>query len=83
MSAISPRHWWKGVTAMANTAAHSGIRHKKPTGATPNGPAFIEQVRSRAYELYEFRGKQDGHDLEDWLLAEKQVIHHAGERKRH
>ena len=32
-----------------------------------------EQVRRRAYELYEQRGQEDGHDLEDWLQAESDV----------
>jgi hypothetical protein len=32
-----------------------------------------EQVRRRAYELYEARGKEDGHDVEDWLRAESEV----------
>jgi len=29
-----------------------------------------ERIRVRAYELYERRGKQDGHALDDWLQAE-------------
>jgi hypothetical protein len=29
-----------------------------------------ERIRVRAYELYEQRGKQDGHALDDWLRAE-------------
>lgn len=33
-------------------------------------PAEIEQ---RAYELYVARGKEDGHALEDWLAAEKEL----------
>jgi hypothetical protein len=32
-----------------------------------------EQIRSRAYDLYEQRGREDGHDLEDWLQAESEV----------
>ena len=32
-----------------------------------------EQVRRRAYELYEQRGREDGRDLEDWLRAESEV----------
>jgi hypothetical protein len=32
-----------------------------------------EQIRDRAYELYEQRGKVDGQDLEDWLRAESEV----------
>ena len=30
-------------------------------------------VRAAAYALYEARGRVDGHDLEDWLAAERQV----------
>ena len=31
------------------------------------------QVRQRAYELYEARGREDGHELEDWLRAEEEL----------
>ena len=31
-------------------------------------------VRARAYWLYEDRGCEDGHDLEDWLRAESEVF---------
>ena len=32
-----------------------------------------EHIRLRAYELYEQRGRQDGHALDDWLQAEAEV----------
>jgi len=32
-----------------------------------------ETIRLRAYELYEQRGKQDGHALDDWLQAEAEL----------
>jgi len=32
-----------------------------------------EQIRMRAYELYEARGGEDGHDIEDWLEAEAEI----------
>jgi HSP20 family protein len=32
-------------------------------------------VAHRAYELYESRGRQDGHDLEDWYRAETELLH--------
>ena len=32
-----------------------------------------EQIRLRAYELYEQRGREDGRDLGDWLQAESEV----------
>lgn len=38
-----------------------------------------EQIRQRAYELYEARGREDGHGLEDWLQAEAEIL---GTRQR-
>ena len=32
-----------------------------------------DEVAQRAYRLYEARGRVDGHDIEDWLLAEKEL----------
>lgn len=32
-----------------------------------------ERIRARAYELYEKRGKHDGHALDDWLQAEAEL----------
>jgi len=32
-----------------------------------------DQIRERAYELYESRDREDGHDLEDWLRAEEEI----------
>jgi Protein of unknown function (DUF2934) len=36
-------------------------------------PDLQEQIRRRAYKLYEQRGRDDGHDLADWLRAESEV----------
>ena len=32
-----------------------------------------ELIEKRAYELYQERGMEDGHDMEDWLRAEEEV----------
>ena len=32
--------------------------------------ALEEEVRLRAYELFETRGREEGHALDDWLRAE-------------
>jgi len=32
-----------------------------------------EQIRLRAYQLYEQRGSEHGRDLDDWLQAESEV----------
>jgi Protein of unknown function (DUF2934) len=45
-------------------------------------PAGLEeQIRCRAYQLYEERGKTDGQELEDWLLAEAEIMSHQVRRK--
>jgi hypothetical protein len=33
-----------------------------------------EEIRKRAYELFEARGKEGGHELEDWLRAEGKIV---------
>lgn len=38
--------------------------HKAPT---------TEQIEKRAYELYVERGGEDGHDLDNWLAAEREL----------
>jgi hypothetical protein len=35
---------------------------------------ITDRIRERAYELYQLRGQSDGHDLDDWLMAESQFI---------
>ena len=35
---------------------------------------FEQQVRARAYQLYEQRGKTEGHEMEDWLQAEAELL---------
>lgn len=44
-----------------------------PTGRTGAEAAAEQQVRRRAYELYEERGREDGHEVEDWLRAEAEI----------
>ena len=33
-----------------------------------------EEIRRRAYELYEQRGCTPGHDHDDWVVAEREVL---------
>jgi len=35
------------------------------------------KVRSRARQLYESRGGEDGHALQDWVQAESEVLHNS------
>ena len=40
----------------------------------PLEPLLEKEVRMRAYELYEQRGKGQGFALQDWLQAEAEVM---------
>ena len=33
-----------------------------------------DDIARRAYELYERRGAEPGHDLDDWLMAEVELL---------
>lgn len=33
-----------------------------------------DQIRERAYQLYEIGGRQDGQAQQDWLAAEQQIL---------
>ncbi len=48
-------------------------RSPKP-GRPPTGPAPSEdEVRALAYRLFQARGGEPGHELEDWLQAEREL----------
>lgn len=34
-----------------------------------------QRIEKRAYELYEARGSEPGHELEDWTKAEAEIVH--------
>ena len=35
-----------------------------------------DEIAQLAYYLYESRGRQEGHDIEDWLRAEQELVRH-------
>lgn len=54
----------------------------KPVSYGPNtGPppeCLPEMIRRRAYQIFECRGREPGHELEDWLQAEHETKKHWG-----
>ena len=51
------------------TAAPESRKHVAPT------PINVEdEIRRRAYELFEQRGYSNGSEYEDWLKAEREVL---------
>lgn len=67
-----PRKAQKTTNAPAQDHSTRGMRSGLPTDVEI-------QITQRAYELYSARGGEAGHDLEDWLRAEKEIMH-AGVR---
>src|SRR5271169_320580 len=45
-------------------------RSRKPSSSND----ITERIRQRAYQLYEERGRIDGHASDDWLQAEAEVL---------
>ena len=50
--------------------------HSVPAQSSANsGSSTVqEQIRRRAYELYEERGRLEGYEHEDWVRAESEVL---------
>ena len=51
----------------------TAIPNSKPTKVTQPTPDLQEQIRLRAYGLYEQRGRDEGHEIDDWLQAESET----------
>jgi len=68
---------------LKSTGQDEGAQHRpggglnEATTATPEpGLSIVEfnaRVARKAYDLFERRGRQEGHDVEDWLEAERLV----------
>jgi hypothetical protein len=46
---------------------------KKQSAEVVTDPSLEEKIRLLAYGLYEARGREDGHDVDDWLRAEAEL----------
>ena len=54
-----------------NKSNEKTVPAKPACGNCVDAKIYAEKVEKKAYELYEKRGCQDGHDCEDWLEAER------------
>lgn len=55
-------------------ATMNPAKRSEQSSTTPDPAEREEQIRRRAYELYEARGREDGHELDDWLQAEAEIL---------
>jgi hypothetical protein len=65
----------QGMDTGTHSSTHLGVDWGPSYSVKPQieqGPTK-EQIEARAYELYLQRGCKDGHDVEDWLAAEKEL----------
>jgi hypothetical protein len=51
----------------------TNARQKAPATGASDPQELEHQIRQRAYELYEAGGRQDGHEVDDWLRAEEAI----------
>lgn len=51
---------------------------RSAAASTLNGEGRRERIAKKAYDRYLDRGRFDGHDLDDWLEAEQQVLAEPG-----
>jgi hypothetical protein len=47
--------------------------HKSPGSSQAEIAHLEEHIRQLAYTLFELCGRENGHDLDDWLFAEKWI----------
>jgi DUF2934 family protein len=59
-------------TAHAVTTAAARSSKSLPN---PSKQVTDRDIARRAYELFEIRGREHGHDLDDWLQAERELQH--------
>jgi hypothetical protein len=52
----------------------SGVPNIPGISRDSNTANLETEIRRRAYELYERRGCTPGHESEDWLIAEREVV---------
>ena len=72
---------WKALTTTTQQCLPKESITMKPThtetelySTTPiTDPSYDHQIKVRAYELFEQRGREHGHDLDDWLQAEVEL----------
>jgi hypothetical protein len=56
----------------------NGRAHAQLPYVTATDIEIQEAIRRRAYQIFEQRGFRDGHDFDDWINAEREVLAYAG-----
>ena len=71
----------KQVTSRKKASAENESQiHPSASALAAVAAVHEEEVRRRAYEIYEERGRQDGGAEEDWIRAEQELLAQNGRR---
>jgi hypothetical protein len=65
------------VTKVKLHSKQDRVIASQPSAATESTASGIhvslDDIRARAFHMYQKRGGQDGYDIQDWLNAERQI----------
>ena|SRR5579872_205527 len=65
----------QGMDTGTHSSEHRGVNWGSSYRVRPEiVPSTKKRIAARAHELYLQRGGADGHDLDDWLAAEKELL---------
>jgi Protein of unknown function (DUF2934) len=64
----------KQVLTMPEAGSTPLVRKTSSPAANPQSLDLDAQIRQRAYELYQEHGSAPGHENQDWLQAEHEVL---------
>jgi hypothetical protein len=59
--------------APRKTTTKNVLTMPKPASKAATTNPTITDIATRAFELYCERGRQDGHDVQDWIQAEREL----------
>jgi hypothetical protein len=78
-----PVPWWEALAIFGYAAVSclvvneivkvALIKWRSPAGVAGTPTDGKPRIAARAYELYENRGRSDGHADQDWLQAEREI----------
>ena len=55
---------------------NAAVIHYRPDTSGCPVECLPDLIRKYAYQIFEARGRQPGHELEDWLQAERELKRH-------
>jgi hypothetical protein len=73
MNMVKKSETTRAATSATRKKEKTTSENAQPSRLTLSDEELYERVAYKAYELYQQRGEEHGHDLNDWLTAEHLV----------